>query len=66
MGPPWPQGEGLTWRDGNPVAVDDGSLLLLVLRRLDTGLLHVADGLVALPLALGGGSGARQQLVRYI
>lgn len=57
----------LTWGQGHAVAVDDGSLLLLLLpRRLDAGLLHVADRLVALPLALGAGSGARQQLLRHI
>lgn len=56
-----------TWGQGHAVAVDDGPLLLFLLpRRLDAGLLHVADGLVALPLALGAGSGARQQLLRHI
>lgn len=56
----------LTWGDSNTVAIDDGSLLFLLLRGVDAGFLHVADRLVSLPLALGAGSGARQQLVSYI
>lgn len=56
-----------TWGQGHAVAVDDGPLLLFLLpRRLNAGLLHVADRLVALPLALRAGSGAREQLLRHI
>lgn len=56
-----------TWCDGHPVAVDDGTLLLLLLGRLQAGaLLHVADGLVPLPLALGAGPGSGQQGLTHI
>lgn len=56
-----------TWRDGHPVAVDDRALLLLLLGGLQAGaLLHVADRLVALPLALRAGPGSGQQDLTYI
>lgn len=56
-----------TWRDGHPVAVDDRALLLLLLGRLQAGaLLHVADRLVPLPLALRAGPGSGQQDLTYI
>lgn len=56
-----------TWCDGHPVAVDDGTLLLLLLGRLQAGaLLHVADGLVPLSLALGAGPGSGQQGLTHI
>lgn len=42
----------LTWGDSDTIAIDDGSLLLLLLRGLDAGFFHVADRLVTLPLAL--------------
>lgn len=56
-----------TWCDGHPVAVDDRTLLFLVLRWLQAGaLLHVADRLVPLPLALRAGPGSWQQDLTYI
>lgn len=56
-----------TWRDGHPVAVDNRTLLFLLLRWLQAGaLLHVADWLVPLPLALGAGPGSRQQGLTHI
>lgn len=55
-----------TWGDVDAVAIDNGPLLLLLLGGLNSSLLHVSDGLVALPLALCAGSGARQDLLRYI
>lgn len=56
-----------TWRDGHPVAVDDRTLLFLLLGRLQAGaLLHIADRLVALPLALRAGPGSGQQDLTYI
>lgn len=56
-----------TWCDGHPVAVDDRTLLFLLLGRLQAGaLLHIADRLVPLPLALRAGPGSWQQDLTYI
>lgn len=56
-----------TWCDGHPIAVDNWALLFLLLRRLQAGaLLHVADWLVPLPLALGTGPGSGQQGFTHI
>lgn len=56
-----------TWRDGHPVAVDDRALLFLLLGWLQAGaLLHVADRLVPLPLALRAGPGSWQQDLTHI
>lgn len=56
-----------TWCDDHPVAIDNRALLFLLLRWLQTGtLLHVADRLVPLPLALGAWPGSGQQGLTYI
>lgn len=39
----WRLLSGLTWGDSNTVAIDNGSLLLLLLGGLDAGFFHVAD-----------------------
>ena len=57
----------LTGRDDHPVAVDDGAVIVLLLRGLQAAaLLHVADRLVPLPLALGAGPGSGQQRLAHI
>lgn len=56
-----------TWSDGYSVSVDHWALLFLLLWWLEAGaLLHVADGLVPLPLALGTGPGSGQQGLTHI
>lgn len=56
-----------TWCDGHPVAIDNRTLLFLLLRRLQAGaLLHVADWLVPLSLALGAWPGSGQQGLTHI
>ena len=60
-------GVSLTGRDDHPVAVDDRAVIVVLLRGLQAAaLLHVADRLVPLPLALGAGPGSGQQRLAHI